>query len=163
MLNINEQLLTILSQTVQSKGCTAASRTRFAHAPPRQHGLRRYPLYSLDLKHSRGKTLVFPWLRQFSVHKFSCQMNFCKWWTFSWHHCQKFFLNLHSLHRRCTRLISSHSPRSWTSDLFSSQPRPELEGSPVKSWLHPWWLSGQLDVLHHLCTVPVYKLLFIRQ
>jgi hypothetical protein len=37
-----------------------------------------------------------------------------------------------------TRLVSGHCPRGWTSDLFSSQPRPELGGSPVESWLHPW-------------------------
>ncbi len=35
-------------------------------------------------------------------------------------------------------------------------------GSPVESWLHPRWPLNQLGVLHHLCTVPVYKLLFIR-
>jgi hypothetical protein len=45
---------------------------------------------------------------------------------------------LHSLHRRGTRLIKGHFPRGWTSDLFSSQPRPELGGSPVESWLHPY-------------------------
>jgi hypothetical protein len=45
---------------------------------------------------------------------------------------------LHSLHRCGTRLVNRHHPRGWTSDLFSSQPRPELGGSPVKSWLHPW-------------------------
>jgi hypothetical protein len=40
------------------------------------------PLYSSDSEHSRGKTLVFPRLRQFSVHKLSCQMNFCKMMNF---------------------------------------------------------------------------------
>jgi hypothetical protein len=78
MLNISNKQNNVLSQTVQSKGCTAASRTRFAHMPLQQHGPRNYPLYSLELEHSRGKTLVFPQLRQFSVHKLSCQMNFCK-------------------------------------------------------------------------------------
>ncbi len=31
-------------------------------------------------------------------------------------------------------------------------------GNPatVESWLHPWWPSNQLGVLHHLCTVPIY-------
>ncbi len=72
-----QQLIT-LSRMAQSKDCTAASRMPFAHAPPRQHGLRSYPLYSSDSEHSRGKTLVFPWLRQFSEHKLSCQLNFCK-------------------------------------------------------------------------------------
>jgi hypothetical protein len=74
----NKLLLTTLSQTAQSKDCTAASMTHFAHAPPRQHGPRSYPLYSSDSEHSRGKTQVFPRLRQFSVPKSSCQMNFCK-------------------------------------------------------------------------------------
>jgi hypothetical protein len=44
---------------------------------------------------------------------------------------------LHSLHRPGTRLVNGHRPRGWTSDLFSSQPRPEFGGSPVESWLHP--------------------------
>jgi hypothetical protein len=45
---------------------------------------------------------------------------------------------LHSLHRRGTRPVNGHRLRGWTSDLFSSQPRPELGGSPVESWLHPY-------------------------
>jgi hypothetical protein len=45
---------------------------------------------------------------------------------------------LHSLHRRGTRLVNGHRPRGWTSDLFSSQLRPKLGGSPVESWLHPY-------------------------
>jgi hypothetical protein len=61
----NKQLLTTLSPTEQSKGCTAASRTPFAHAPPRQLGPRSYFLCSSDSEHSRGKTMVFPRLRQF--------------------------------------------------------------------------------------------------
>jgi hypothetical protein len=72
----NKQQLTTLSRTVQSKDCTAASMTLLAHAPPRQHGPRSYPLYSSDSECSRGKTLVFPRLRQFSVPKLPCQMNF---------------------------------------------------------------------------------------
>ncbi len=40
---------------------------------------------------------------------------------------------LHSLHRRGTHPVSGHHPRGWTYDLFSSQPRPELGGSPVES------------------------------
>jgi hypothetical protein len=43
-----------------------------------QHGQRNYSLYSSDSEHSREKTLVLPRLRQFSVHKLSCQMNFVK-------------------------------------------------------------------------------------
>jgi hypothetical protein len=56
----NKQQLTTLSQTVQSKDCTTASRTPFTHALPRQHGPRGYLLYSSDSEHSQGKTLVFP-------------------------------------------------------------------------------------------------------
>ncbi len=44
---------------------------------------------------------------------------------------------LHSLHRRGIRPFNRHRPGDWTSDLFSSQPRPELGGSPVESWLCP--------------------------
>jgi hypothetical protein len=282
----NKQQLITLSRMAQSKDCTAASRTHFAHAPPRQHGPRSYPLCSSDSEHSRGKTLVFPQLKQFSVPKLSCQMNFCKMMNFqltplsknfpkpcmflpllclgtilapsypascqpscspppssgsvweAWFHpfsrsttaptrsCAaapdpspsesgrgtrwllsaasrlaqprasrlaarvaavdrraraqavwpqpsgsrsqtrwslhlplhrrrhatvpepfsypvRRFLHtrdrrrLHSLHRRGTRLVNGHRPRGWTSDLFSSQPRPELGGSPVERWLHP--------------------------
>ncbi len=88
----NKQQLITLSQTVQSKDCTAASRTRFAHALPRQHGPRSYLLYSSDSEHSRGNTVVFPWLRQFSVHKLSCQMNFYKIMNFQFIPLSKNFL-----------------------------------------------------------------------
>jgi hypothetical protein len=44
----------------------------------------------------------------------------------------------HRCHRRCTRPVNRHRHRGWTSDLFSSQPRPELRGSPVDTCLHPW-------------------------
>jgi hypothetical protein len=54
---------------------------------------------------------------------------------------------LHSLHRSGTRPVSRHCPRGWTSDLFSSQPRPELEGSPVDNYLRPWRRSNQSGVL----------------
>jgi hypothetical protein len=74
----SKQLLTTLSRTVQSKDCTAASRMPFAHAPPRRLGLRSYFLCSLDSEHSRGKTLVFPRLRQFLALPLCCLMNFCK-------------------------------------------------------------------------------------
>ncbi len=36
------------------------------------------PFVLLGLRSQPGKTLVFPRLRQFLVHKLSCQMNFCK-------------------------------------------------------------------------------------
>jgi hypothetical protein len=45
---------------------------------------------------------------------------------------------LHILHRHSTCPVNGHSPRGWTSNLFSLQPRPELGGSPVESWLHLW-------------------------
>jgi hypothetical protein len=54
-----------MSRTEQLKDCTAASRMHFAQAPLRRHGPRSYLLYSSDFAHSRGKTLVFAWLRQF--------------------------------------------------------------------------------------------------
>ncbi len=76
--HIAKQQHTILSRTVQSKDCTIASRIRFVHAPPRWLGPRSYLLYSLASVHSRGKTLVFPRLRQFFVLQLSCPMNFCK-------------------------------------------------------------------------------------
>ncbi len=283
----NRQQLITLSRTVQSKDYTAISRMLFAPAPLRQHGPRSYPLYSSDSESSRGKTLVFPQLRQFSVPKLSCQMNFCKMMNFqlmllstfflkpcmfllllclstilaqtcpascqpscsptsssgsvgaasfhtfscsmtaptwfcaaapppspsesgSWTrwspsvalrparqqmprlaarhaaadcraHAQAILLQpsgscfqtrwslhllllqpclktvlepfsyparrflhawdqwrLHRLHRRGTCPMNGYSPRGLTTDLFSFQPRPELRGSPVESWLHPW-------------------------
>ncbi len=73
----SKQMLTTLSQTVQSKDCTAASRTPFAHASPRRLGLRSYLLCTSDSEHSRGKTLVFPRLRQFLALPLCCLMNFC--------------------------------------------------------------------------------------
>jgi hypothetical protein len=36
---------------------------------------------------------------------------------------------LHSLHKHGTRPMTVQRPRGWTSDLFSSQPRPELGGA----------------------------------
>jgi hypothetical protein len=54
---------------------------------------------------------------------------------------------LHSLHKRSTCPVSGHRPRGWTSDLFSSQLRPELGRSPVESCLHPWRCSNQPSVL----------------
>ncbi len=44
----------------------------------------------------------------------------------------------HRCHRHGTCLVNGHGHRGWTSDLFSSQPRPELGGSPVDTWLHPY-------------------------
>jgi hypothetical protein len=54
---------------------------------------------------------------------------------------------LHSLHKRRTPPVSGHCPRGWTSYLFSSQPRPELGGSPVESCLCPSRQSNQCGIL----------------
>ncbi len=62
----------------QSKDCTAASRMRFMHAPARRLDQRIYPLCSSDSGQSRGKTLVFPWLKQFFAFPLCCLMNSCK-------------------------------------------------------------------------------------
>ncbi len=80
MLHIshNKQLLTILSRTEQSKGCAATSRTPFANALPRQLGPRSYLVCSSDSEYSRGKTMVFPRLKQFLVLPLYCLTNFCK-------------------------------------------------------------------------------------
>jgi hypothetical protein len=75
-LRIAKRPLTTLSRTVQSKDCTAASRTRFAHAPPRQLGPMSYLLYSSVSELSRGKTLVFPQQSLFLELQLSCQMSF---------------------------------------------------------------------------------------
>jgi hypothetical protein len=65
----------------------------------------------------------------------------------------------HRCHRRSTRPVNGHRHRGWTSDLFSSRPRPKLGGSPVDTCIHPWRRSDQLGVLHQPCTASVYKLL----
>ncbi len=54
---------------------------------------------------------------------------------------------LHSLHRWGTCPVSVHPPRGWISDLFSSQQRQELGGSPVKCCLCPWRRSNQSGIL----------------
>ncbi len=54
---------------------------------------------------------------------------------------------LHSLHKGGTCPVRGHCPRGWTSDLFSSQPRPKLGGSPVESCLRPKRRSNQSGVL----------------
>jgi hypothetical protein len=58
-------------------------------------------------------------------------------------------------HKHGTHPVSGHRPRGWTSDLFSSQPRPELGGSPVENCLHPWRRPNQSGVLKSICTVLV--------
>jgi hypothetical protein len=69
------------------------------------------------------------------------------------------FLGHHMCHKRGTRPVNGHRHRGWTTDLFSSRPRPELGGSPVDTCVHPWRRSDQLGVLHQPCTAFVYKLL----
>jgi hypothetical protein len=41
-------------------------------------------------------------------------------------------------HRRGTCPVNGHRNKGWTSDLFSSRPRPELRGFPVDTCVHPW-------------------------
>ncbi len=53
----------------------------------------------------------------------------------------------HRCHRCRTRPVNGHRHRGWTSDLFSSRPRPELRGSPVDTCLHLWRRSDQWGVL----------------
>ncbi len=72
----------------------AISRMRFAHAPPQQLGPRSYPLYSSASVHSRGKTLVFPRLRQFLALQLSCPTNLCKETNFLLIQLLKNFKNL---------------------------------------------------------------------
>jgi hypothetical protein len=62
---------------MQSKDSTADSRMRFVPVPPRQIGLRSCPGCSLGSVRSRGKTLVFPQLRQFLKLQLFCKMSFC--------------------------------------------------------------------------------------
>jgi hypothetical protein len=62
----------------------------------------------------------------------------------------------HRCHKRGTRPVNGHRHRGWTSDLFSSRPRPELGGSPVDTCAHPWRRSDQLGVLHQPCTASVH-------
>jgi hypothetical protein len=70
---------------------------------------------------------------------------------------------LHRCHRRGTCPVNGHRHGGWTSDLFSSQPRPELRRSPVDTCLHPWSAVRHAGCtpapLDSTCTVPVYKLL----
>jgi hypothetical protein len=69
---------------------------------------------------------------------------------------------LHSLHRRGTRPINRHRPEGWTSDLVSSQLRPELGGAlwratyaPGDSQTSPAYSSQSVQCLNinHLLSV----------
>ncbi len=128
------QLIT-LSRTVQSKDCTAASRTHFAHASPRQHGPRSYPLCSSDSEHRRGKTLVFSWLRQFLVHKLFCQANFCKMTNFQLTPLSKNFPKpcMFLLLLYLGTILALICPASCQPSCSS----PPLSGSVGAAWFHP--------------------------
>jgi hypothetical protein len=65
---------------------------------------------------------------------------------------------LHSLHRRCTRLVDGHCPRGWTSDLFSSQLRPELGGALLRPGYTP---GDHLTSWVYSITPPVVQYLYI--
>jgi hypothetical protein len=131
-----KQPLIILSRTAQSKDCTAASRIHFAHVPPRRYGPRSYPLYSSNSMHSQGKTLVFPWLRQFLVLPLCCLMNFCKINKFQFILLSKIFLKLW-MFLLFLLLGTILAP----SCLASCQPRyspPPSSGSVVAASFHPF-------------------------
>ncbi len=135
----NNQQLTTLSWIVQSKDCTTASRTHFVHAPLQQHGLRSYPLYSSDSKGSWGKTLVFPRLRQFSVPKLCCQMNFCKIMSFQYILLSKFFLKP-CMFRHLLCLGTILALTCWASCQPSCSPPPLSESFKAASF-HPFSYS----------------------
>ncbi len=125
---------------MQSRDCTAASRTRFAHMLPRQHGPNSYLLCSSDSEHSRGKTLVFLWLRQFSVPKLSCQMNFCKIMNFQLTPLSKNFP------KPCMFLLplclgTILAPTCPASCQPSCSPPPS-SGSVGAAWFHPFSCSA---------------------
>ncbi len=124
------------NQMAQSKDCTAASRTRFAHAPPQQHGPRSYPSYSSDSEHSRGKTLVFPRLRQFSVHKSSCQTNYCKMMNFQLTPLSKIFPKPRMfLLLLCLGTILAPTCPASCQPICSPPPS---SGSVRTAWFHPF-------------------------
>jgi hypothetical protein len=112
----------------QLKDCTAASRMRFAHVPPWQHCLRSYPLCFSDSEHSRGKTLVFPRLRQFSVHKLYCQMNFCKMLNFQ----------LTPLSKNLLCPPRHNSSTDLPSELPAELSPPPSSSSVEAAWSHPF-------------------------
>jgi hypothetical protein len=67
---------------------------------------------------------------------------------------------LHSLHRRGTCLVNRNCPRGWTSDLFSFQLRPELEGvlwraayAPGDGQTSPAYSSNPVQYLYISCYV----------
>jgi hypothetical protein len=85
--------------------------------------------------------LLFPWHRQATVQELFFQLR-----TGFLHALGRTASRLHS---SGTRTISGNCLRDWASDLSSSRLTPEIEGSPVETWLHPW-----LTVKPVGCTVP---------
>jgi hypothetical protein len=138
ILNISQgklQLIT-LSRTAQSKDCTPASRTRYAHAPPRQHGPRSYLLCSSGLRAQPREDTGLSLLKQFLVHKLSCQMNFCKMMSFLWTQLSKKFP------KPCMFLpllcLGTILALSCPASCQSSCSPPPLSGSVGAAWFHPF-------------------------
>ncbi len=103
---------------------------------PRQHGPRSYPLYSSDSEHSSGKTLVFPQLMQFSVHKLSCQMNFYKMKNFQLTPFSKNFQKLRMfLPLLCLGTILA---LTCPANCQPSCSPPPSSGSVGAAWFHPF-------------------------
>ncbi len=72
--------------------------------------------------------------------------------------------HLHSLNRRGTRPVNGHHPRGWTSDLFSSQLRPDLRGAlwraayaPGDGQISPAYSSQPVQCLYINCLLFVNK------
>ncbi len=131
---IGKQLLIILSQTWQSKDCTAASRMCFVHAP-RWHGLRNYPSYSSNSAHSWGNTGLSPAEAVLSVLPLCCLMKFCKMKKFQLILLSKIFQRLWMfLLFLCLGTILA--PSCPASCQPSSSP-PPLSGSIMAASFHP--------------------------
>ncbi len=130
-----------------------------AHSPLRQHGLRSYPLYSSDSVHSREKTLVFPWLRQFLVLQLCFQMNFCKMKNFQWIRSSKIFPKLCMfLLLLCPGTILALScPASCQASCQLSCFPPPSSGSVGAASFHPFSRSMTAPML--FCTVAPAPLL----
>ncbi len=117
-----------------------SSRTRFTHAPSRQHGPRSYPLCSSDSEHSRGKTLVFPRLRQYSVHILFCQTNFCKMTNFQLTPLSKKF-------SKTLRVSAPSLPRHNSSTNLPNELPAELLSAPLV-WVRQGRLVPPLQPLY---------------
>ncbi len=62
----------------------------------------------------------------------------------------------HRCHRRGTRPVNRHCHRGWTSDLFSSQPRPELGGSGGALWTPAYTPTDRLTSWMYSTTLVQY-------